>query len=190
MEGDFAGWLRPVDSEIFQSTPSAWRETQEQNSLMFSLWNFNPLPPHGGRPSGAVPADDLRQHFNPLPPHGGRRKSRNGKSSNHTYFNPLPPHGGRLIRPFPGLDVFHISIHSLRMEGDIFSPFPFRKTEEFQSTPSAWRETPILLYTSWVARYFNPLPPHGGRPSHRSSPATPSLFQSTPSAWRETCSRP
>ena len=55
---------------------------------------FNPLPPHGGRPvspistifdflfqstpsawretSGAVPADDLRQHFNPLPPHGGR----------------------------------------------------------------------------------------------------------------------
>ena len=101
------------------------------------------------------------------------------------YFNPLPPHGGRR----GGLMTMAIDF-------------------KFQSTPSAWRETPmsniqfskqvisihslrmegdpILLYTSWVARYFNPLPPHGGRliPTVKRIPH--STFQSTPSAWRET----
>ena len=34
--------------------------------------------------------------------------------------------------------------------------------------------------------YFNPLPPHGGRPVTVSSPSAQNPFQSTPSAWRET----
>ena len=57
------------------------------------------------------------------------------------YFNPLPPHGGRL--------------QSARTS--------FGKVE-FQSTPSAWRETfsRLLVYRRFL--YFNPLPPHGGRP--------------------------
>ena len=58
-------------------------------------------------------------HFNPLPPHGGRRNvSANGKR-NCIHFNPLPPHGGRhcVFQRF-SLD-FTISIHSLRMEGDL-----------------------------------------------------------------------
>ena len=37
-----------------------------------------------------------------------------------------------------------ISIHSLRMEGDIVSELIFLLLEEFQSTPSAWRETAKL----------------------------------------------
>ena len=59
----------------------------------------------------------------------------------YTYFNPLPPHGGRRLigRIYNVLDT--ISIHSLRMEGD---HLVFREIQigvEFQSTPSAWRET-------------------------------------------------
>ena len=34
-----------------------------------------------------------------------------------------------------------ISIHSLRMEGDIFETDVSRVSTIFQSTPSAWRET-------------------------------------------------
>ena len=77
-------------------------------------------------------------------------------------FNPLPPHGGRLLptlhqfghqkfqstpsawRETTGtpkrLSYTAISIHSLRMEGDV-SDNQFRQTK----------------------RHFNPLPPHGGR---------------------------
>ena len=35
----------------------------------------------------------------------------------------------------------------------------------FQSTPSAWRETPWMLSRKSRKKYFNPLPPHGGRPT-------------------------
>ena len=37
----------------------------------------------------------------------------------------------------------HISIHSLRMEGDVIIQRLWIETKEFQSTPSAWRETNI-----------------------------------------------
>ena len=56
-----------------------------------------------------------------------------------------------------------ISIHSLRMEGD--SLFMSRREYKtiFQSTPSAWRETSAVYVSSASI-----------------------AFQSTPSAWRET----
>ena len=55
-----------------------------------------------------------------------------------------------------------ISIHSLRMEGDI-KETPKTSMKSFQSTPSAWRETG--LYDAFYGKKtnFNPLPPHGGR---------------------------
>ena len=56
-----------------------------------------------------------------------------------------------------------ISIHSLRMEGDLLSP-------------------PLPLRY----RNFNPLPPHGGRRIHIHTVRRWNAFQSTPSAWRET----
>ena len=59
-------------------------------------------------------------------------------------------------------DVF-ISIHSLRMEGDPLSSVSARISNVFQSTPSAWRETSVICYQSFLTYYFNPLPPHGGR---------------------------
>ena len=82
-------------------------------------------------------------------------------------------------------DGFYISIHSLRMEGDIsiknmtanypyFNPLPpyggrhprmrlRRMPETFQSTPSVWRETVLQVVGQSTGHHFNPLPPYGGR---------------------------
>ena len=191
---------------IFQSTPSAWRETLCQYTSGFSLCHFNPLPPHGGR--------RIRRNTN-----GGI-----------CYFNPLPPHGGRPILDIAFSTQCFISIHSLRMEGDLlsqvtvfsaiyFNPLPphggrlcqhdlYEIRRIFQSTPSAWRETYyhkslyFHLYISIhslrmegdmsqrivcvIVNDFNPLPPHGGRPIYKRICRYFTAFQSTPSAWRET----
>ena len=48
---------------------------------------------------------------------------------------------GDLEQPQALRGVLVISIHSLRMEGDGVSDFGICETGEFQSTPSAWRET-------------------------------------------------
>ena len=125
-------------------------------------------------------------HFNPLPPHGGRQKSGSGlkrllkfQSTPSAWretleplhpilhiinFNPLPPHGGRRVVGGYPLSSERISIHSLRMEGDAQSRRRCKIDCEFQSTPSAWRETLRTAPKSWRN----------------------TIFQSTPSAWRET----
>ena len=104
----------------FQSTPSAWRETNTTEIPLSRLY-FNPLPPHGGRQEAAVCLKVL-SNFNPLPPHGGRLRTAWKKTvsciisihslrmegdgrppRNHTDqvdFNPLPPHGGRPISDY------------------------------------------------------------------------------------------
>ena len=140
MEGDCFLFHTYLLSGIFQSTPSAWRETDLPCHRSLHPTHFNPLPPHGGRPSCRLldnPQDiisihSLRmegdpriprifriiRHFNPLPPHGGRHPCRNTGCAGFHHFNPLPPHGGRLQRADKLREVYRISIHSLRMEGD------------------------------------------------------------------------
>ena len=146
------------------------------------------------------------------------------------YFNPLPPHGGRHSVMAECFECLYISIHSLRMEGDILI-FPsvsrqiisihslrmegdsdvgkiIPNTIIFQSTPSAWRETDACQFGKWahsisihslrmegdriisftfdLISHFNPLPPHGGRHIYSRYGLFCAEFQSTPSAWRET----
>ena len=72
MEGDAVPSLARAYL-VFQSTPSAWRETAAVTEIVRLAMDFNPLPPHGGRPC---------------------------------------------FRFGISIDVF-ISIHSLRMEGDL-----------------------------------------------------------------------
>ena len=94
MEGDEMSTVSEYVGEVFQSTPSAWRETimyfvskMEKlisihslrmegdhifESVLCEISNFNPLPPHGGRPYGSR-VIQCPLNFNPLPPHGGRR---------------------------------------------------------------------------------------------------------------------
>ena len=146
--------------------------------------NFNPLPPHGGRlpHSFTIPASihisihSLRMegdkihfmlplpgyHFNPLPPHGGRPMFCNS-SMEYVLFQSTPSAWRETCTLHQCDLTTHISIHSLRMEGD-------------KSNYTAARE----------AGYFNPLPPHGGRRRLLIVFTTLFKFQSTPSAWRET----
>ena len=150
-----------------------------------SAIHFNPLPPHGGRPRfifqppfrkgfQSTPSAwretalflrffGWKRYFNPLPPHGGRPVNVLPNPISW-YFNPLPPHGGR---------------HSWDKSDT--------ETVQFQSTPSAWRETSCSHRVTLRNVHFNPLPPHGGRPILVLEIFPDDLFQSTPSAWRETC---
>ena len=148
--------------------------------------HFNPLPPHGGRRNCGMSAHGMTAYFNPLPPHGGRLPGISRCLLVPRHFNPLPPHGGRRYACAGVSAGLYISIHSLRMEGDV----------SFASQISTWK-------------YFNPLPPHGGRRGNlfllsgirrisihslrmEGDLVTVYLslyviiFQSTPSAWRET----
>ena len=106
----------PATPSLFQSAPSAWRETIENKTVigririsihslrmegdMTDLFTpspgryFNPLPPHGGRLYGSYTGNGMRD-FNPLPPHGGRRHEGRYHQGIDHHFNPLPPHGGR-----------------------------------------------------------------------------------------------
>ena len=62
--------------------------------------------------------------FNPLPPHGGRQYTRATVNGNMN-FNPLPPHGGRHSVMAECFECLYISIHSLRMEGDLVKLIKF-----------------------------------------------------------------
>ena len=102
-----------------------------------------------------------------------------------------------------------ISIHSLRMEGDITDHVDRIKAALFQSTPSAWRETRNILADGaskgisihslrmegddgWQDLVGDPplISIHSlrmeGDPESRQNACRAHGFQSTPSAWRET----
>ena len=131
----------PTWEESFQSTPSAWRETRACTSLYLYIGVFQSTP------SAWRETQIMHLQYCFL-----------------KYFNPLPPHGGRLVLDALATGLCVISIHSLRMEGDISS-----------------------VIKSCGAKYFNPLPPHGGRLEFPPLVFEDTSFQSTPSAWRETC---
>ena len=103
-----------------------------------------------------------------------------------SYFNPLPPHGGRPPVPAAGTLAQRISIHSLRMEGDILNLISDLQKYLFQSTPSAWRET----YEAEEIGRFLDISIHSlrmeGDGQFSGNLTANKVFQSTPSAWRET----
>ena len=148
MEGDGNALPQIISAILFQSTPSAWRETQgERHSGQCGHISIHSLRMEGDITSSLSLL--LDRDFNPLPPHGGRPCRRTGSHSPLYHFNPLPPHGGR-----PLLTVsWTVSL-------------------VFQSTPSAWRETGGSLFEVVDDRHFNPLPPHGGRRTHSVSAAS------------------
>ena len=231
MEGDFPALRQSILFRRFQSTPSAWRET----TLWLRLVRKNSISIHSLRMEGDQQHSCCRRRYPDISIHSLRMegdifaqvKSVVSDISIHSlrmegdsirfsafvyqlYFNPLPPHGGRQSVPFPGVRECGISIHSLRMEGDRSECRGEHQNDAFQSTPSAWRETSHGVPGIIVRHYFNPLPPHGGRPDvfipchDRNFISIHSLrmegdfvscrvyqvgiiFQSTPSAWRETC---
>ena len=140
MEGDHCQLYRILDICIFQSTPSAWRETYFKHCSNISS-GFQSTPSAWRETRFNLVFFCICFNFNPLPPHGGRPVLRLPKSTRRRNFNPLPPHGGRPLPTLPYFGHLYISIHSLRMEGD----------QKYYNL-------------HMVYNHFNPLPPHGGRP--------------------------
>ena len=87
--------------------------------MWYTVGNFNPLPPHGGRPEALEQLSaEYEISIHSLRMEGDTRVPPTGSGQHH--FNPLPPHGGRQYA----------------------SELQCWENVPFQSTPSAWRETP------------------------------------------------
>ena len=212
----------------FQSTPSVWRETFDfAFGAKLALISIHSLRVEGDASFCFFAISFF--NFNPLPPCGGRRRAvYQNLSGNH--FNPLPPCGGRLLPAILSKFRFPFqSTPSVWRETNTFFALDFGM--EFQSTPSVWRETcadrrslgylsisihslrvegdlrfaqmyAIIIVISihslrvegdaqyreieFDRSHFNPLPPCGGRHVSPEADAIHSRFQSTPSVWRET----
>ena len=78
-----------------------------------------------------------------------------------------------------------ISIHSLRMEGDLRVSEITDITGVFQSTPSVWRET-HCLHKACMPQIFQSTPSVWRETMFSGSCTQSATFQSTPSVWRET----
>ena len=124
-------------------------------------------------------------------------------------FNPRPPCGGRLLKPCKCVKFHDISIHALRVEGDVnrfrrtrqessyFNPRPpcggrlsagnnRPSRDNFNPRPPCGGRLLIRPLDARAGHYFNPRPPCGGRLSEASMCPVSRLFQSTPSVWRAT----
>ncbi len=82
-----------------------------------------------------------------------------------------------------------ISIHALRVEGDRQTRFPVAVSSIFLSTPSVWRATRLFREALNTENHFYPRPPCGGRPPGANALVNFVLFLSTPSVWRATCGK-
>ena len=177
---------------------AAWRRFQP---------NFYPRPPGGGRPlTQSEFAEKI--DFYPRPPGGGRPLIRSAIYSPLRFLSTpsgwrataiarttgfaarflSTPSGWRATLTHPADVVVQkvISIHALRVEGDLFRrrcrtkapnfyPRPpgggrrpvtctKPKSRIFLSTPSGWRATKIFICFKTIFYDFYPRPPGGGRP--------------------------
>ena len=133
-----------ISITLFQSTPSGWRETCDPIRSEPRYPHFNPLPPGGGRhqrPPGRARRTYISIHS--LRVEGDSFERAQTRLIDN--FNPLPPGGGR--PSYAEITAYYsaISIHSLRVEGDQGIPILQTQSNQFQSTPSGWRETVISI---------------------------------------------
>ncbi len=127
-----------IDRLVFQSTPSVWRETGNKDALIDRLV-FQSTP--------SVWRETFTKRANcfvaVISIHSLRVEGDSSKSCI--------------------LQLKFISIHSLRVEGDIWQRSCYHRDKN-----------------------FNPLPPCGGRREIKKARTSSFWFQSTPSVWRET----
>ena len=146
--------------------------------------DFNPLPPHGGRHVYG----DLGQEYQKFQSTPSAWRETAGNDDSVKFLN-ISIHSLRM----EGDNCFQrklfqkdISIHSLRMEGDFFHLYPPSSQEYFNPLPPHGGRPDAHGNNRRNRRYFNPLPPHGGRLKPPMFINFVMTFQSTPSAWRET----
>ena len=90
----------------------------EQKAKASTQMNFNPLPPCGGRPPDCGGCQTAA-YFNPLPPCGGRREPLFIRLGYITSFQSTPSVWRETVNSISPINSCHISIHSLRVEGDL-----------------------------------------------------------------------
>ena len=102
--------------------------------------DFYPRPPGGGR---RIDMDTIVGYVQFLSTPSGWRATRVGllPRLRDNYFYPRPPGGGRRLVKAQIEYTRKISIHALRVEGDIRSLSAMKNTQRFLSTPSGWRAT-------------------------------------------------
>ena len=102
----------------FLSTPSGWRATRKNGTTDSSALFLS--TPSGWRATVFCVSQSVQQpDFYPRPPGGGRPASRSINRIRMRYFYPRPPGGGRhALQPRPPV-LGDISIHALRVEGDL-----------------------------------------------------------------------
>ena len=124
--------------------------------------HFNPLPPYGGRHS-AESARNSQPAFQSTPS-VWRETSRCFKSSSSFKFQSTP---SVWRETFPGIAFCRsegISIHSLRMEGDLLTSSNLPSMMHFNPLPPYGGRRLQFFRCHTLQRHFNPLPPYGGRP--------------------------
>ena len=138
-----------ADCIVFQSTPSAWRETRQFRKLS---WNYG-ISIHSLRMEGdnSSSCSILRQFISihSLRMEGDGIASLLTQDLSH--FNPLPPHGGRLSKTAQE-SVFHFAypctILQKRMQKTTFctrkNGFFRKKGEKFGAKPSASFCAPMI----------------------------------------------
>ena len=167
---------------IFQSTPSVWRETMKNGAVTKSR-PFQSTPSVWRETVSAVVSVAMSDHFNPLPPCGGRHGA--AKDADQLAAFQSTPSVWRetaKLATETGLSV--ISIHSLRVEGDLQTAGAVGCTQYFNPLPpcggrhcpaASARLATISIHSLRVEGdggagcpqragcHFNPLPPCGGR---------------------------
>ena len=125
--------------DTFQSTPPGWRATDNPDQGLLTGM-FQSTPPGWRATRKAEFLDKYAERFNPRLPDGGRHFWRN-LTVNFIAFQSTPPGWRATDRDFLPGDVWLVSIHASRMEGD---PIFLRIVDlifMFQSTPPGWRAT-------------------------------------------------
>ena len=150
-----------------------------------AFWaDFNPLSPHGERPtlSGCASASRI---FQSTLPAWGETRERARPQGGGLHFNPLSPHGERLKAQIAELEKELISIHSPRMGRDPDGEVVYLYRQISIHSPRMGRDHQRLRLVV-VHRHFNPLSPHGERRFGGWGLIRLSIFQSTLPAWGET----
>ena len=153
--------------EQFLSTPSGWRATSSR--VLCSQVHFFSI--HAlrveGDPPGAAGGSASKRGFLSTPS-GWRATCRTeAEWWRRSYFYPRPPGGGRRRAVSHGRRCWVISIHALRVEGDVSKDIQPRLLLHFYPRPPGGGRHYAQRVRLLPESYFYPRPPGGGRQQKR-----------------------
>ena len=132
--------VRPALFILFLSTPSARRATSDGRHTGSLHSDFYPRPPRGGRPGCAVNKSNQNKFLST--PSARRATANPDRGASTTSFLSTPSARRATLLLAAILQIFPISIHALREEGDLSRMAQNLQQVKFLSTPSARRATP------------------------------------------------